>query len=111
MLGADRCTAFQAKINKAVKVVDGKGCETSIALTIVYINIDIPNFLTPDGIKYQGTWAIKNSEGSQNRLVGIYDRYARTIKECKVQGEWDGTYNLTDLPTGDYWYVIKLNGP
>jgi gliding motility-associated-like protein len=23
---------------------------------------------------------------------------------------WDGFYNKADLPTGDYWYIIKLNG-
>ena len=23
---------------------------------------------------------------------------------------WDGFYNQADLPTGDYWYIIKLNG-
>ena len=23
---------------------------------------------------------------------------------------WDGFYQQTELPTGDYWYIIKLNG-
>ena len=25
--------------------------------------------------------------------------------------KWDGKYNGTELPTGDYWYVVKLNDP
>jgi gliding motility-associated-like protein len=25
-----------------------------------------------------------------------------------VNQKWDGTYNGEPLPTGDYWYVIKL---
>ncbi|MCB0473877.1 MAG: T9SS type B sorting domain-containing protein, partial [Flavobacteriaceae bacterium] len=24
---------------------------------------------------------------------------------------WDGTYNGKLLPSGDYWYVVKLNDP
>lgn len=28
----------------------------------------------------------------------------------RVGDSWDGTYNGQELPTGDYWYVIKLKG-
>ena len=24
---------------------------------------------------------------------------------------WDGRYNGTELPTGDYWYVVNPNSP
>jgi len=97
--------------NYLVRVVDGKGCETSIEVPMVYIDIEIPNFFTPDGDGYKDTWKIINSEGFPDMYVRIYDRYGRTLKEYIGQGEWDGSYNKTDLPTGDYWYVIKLNGP
>ncbi len=94
-----------------VRVVDGLGCETSINIPMEYIDIEIPNFFTPDGDGYKDTWAIRNSEGFPDIYIRIYDRYGRTIKEWIGQGEWDGSYNKADLPTGDYWYVIKLNGP
>lgn len=97
--------------NYLVRVVDGKGCETSIEVPMEFIDIEIPNFFTPDGDGYKDTWAIKNSEAFPDIYVKIYDRYGRTIKEFIGQGEWDGSYNKTDLPTGDYWYIIKLNGP
>ena len=94
-----------------VRVVDGKGCETSLDFSMEFIDIEIPNFFTPDGDGYKDTWVIGNSEGFPDLYVRIYDRYGRTIKEFKGRGEWDGSYNKADLPTGDYWYVIKLKGP
>ena len=97
--------------NSTVRVVDGKGCEASIDIALEFIDIEIPNFFTPDGDGYKDTWVIKNSEGFPNMQVRLYDRYGRTIKEWIGQGEWDGSYNKSDLPTGDYWYVLKLNGP
>ena len=46
-----------------------------------------------------------------NLWVSVYDRYGRTvfILEDNPEG-WDGFYEKNTLPTGDYWYVIKLNG-
>ena len=39
----------------------------------------------------------------------IFDRYGRMIATLKIGGYWDGTYNGVALPTGDYWYVVRLN--
>ncbi|TMM59266.1 T9SS type B sorting domain-containing protein [Maribacter algarum] len=97
--------------NYLVRVVDGKGCEASVQVPMEFIDIEIPNFFTPDGDGYKDKWIIKNTEAFPDIYVRIYDRYGRTIKEFIGQGEWDGSYNKVDLPTGDYWYVIKLNGP
>lgn len=97
--------------NYLMRVLDSKGCEASLEVPLEYIDIEIPNFFTPDGDGYKDTWIIKNSAGFPDMYVRLYDRYGRTIKEFIGQGEWDGSYNKTDLPTGDYWYVIKLNGP
>ncbi len=94
-----------------VRVVDGKGCEASLDIEMEFIDIEIPNFFTPDGDGNNDTWVIRNSEGFPDIYVKIFDRYGRTVKEWIRQGEWDGSYNNADLPTGDYWYVIKLNGP
>ncbi len=94
-----------------MRVIDSKGCEANLEVPMEYIDIEIPNFFTPDGDGYKDTWIIKNSAGFPDIYVRLYDRYGRTIKEFIGQGEWDGSYNKADLPTGDYWYVIKLNGP
>jgi len=94
-----------------VRVVDGKGCEASLEIPIEFFDIEVPNFFTPDDDGYKDKWIIKNSKAFPNIYVRIYGRYGRSIKEFRVQGEWNGSYNKVDLPTGEYWYVIKLNGP
>ena len=52
----------------------------------------------------------------ENMEVFVYDRYGRLLAEFqgirqKTQGEpgWDGTYQDKAMPSGDYWYLIKLN--
>ncbi|WP_298487946.1 T9SS type B sorting domain-containing protein [uncultured Maribacter sp.] len=92
------------------KVIDSKGCEASIEIPLEYIDIEIPNFFTPDGDGFNDTWVIKNVEGFPNLWGAIYDRYGRQVKYFVKQGNWDGSYENVDLPSGDYWYVIKLNG-
>jgi gliding motility-associated-like protein len=76
-----------------------------------FIDIEIPNYFTPDGDGMNDFWIPNNLEGFPEILIKIYDRYGRVIAELSygVQG-WDGTYDGKELPTGDYWYVIKLNG-
>lgn len=93
-----------------IRVIDGKGCETTLDVPMEFIDIEIPNFFTPDGDGYKDTWVIGNSEGFPDMYIKIYDRYGRTIKEFIGKTEWDGSYKKTDLPTGDYWYILKLNG-
>ncbi|MDB4291994.1 T9SS type B sorting domain-containing protein [Maribacter sp.] len=94
-----------------VRVVDGKGCEAAIQISMVFTDIEIPNFFTPDNDGNNDVWIIENNEAFPNMFVSIYDRYGRTIKKFIGSGEWDGSYNNEDLPAGDYWYIIKLNGP
>lgn len=96
--------------NYIIKVVDGKGCEAIITGTIDFIDIVIPNFFTPDGDGKNDTWVIKNANGFPNMTVVIFDRWGRQIKKFTGTGEWDGNYDDILLPTGDYWYIIKLNG-
>ena len=93
-----------------VSVVDGKGCETAIQVPMEFIDIEIPNFFTPNGDGKNDVWIIKNNEAFPDMFVSIYDRYGRMIKSFVGSGEWDGNYNKKGLPAGDYWYIIKLNG-
>lgn len=93
-----------------VTVTDGKGCEEAIQIEAEFIDVEIPNFFTPDGDGNNDIWRIKHSETYPNMFVYIFDRYGRKLKEFVGQGEWDGSYAGEDLPAGGYWCVIKLNG-
>ncbi len=93
-----------------VRVVDGKGCEAAVQVTMEFIDIEIPNFFSPNNDGENDIWRIKNANAYPNMTVQIFDRYGRTIKKFIGEGEWNGSYNGDDLPTGDYWYIIRMNG-
>jgi len=94
-----------------VTVIDENGCEVSAQIFMEFIDIEIPNFFTPDGDGMNDYWIPDNIEGYPEILIKIYDRYGRVVaEETIVPNGWDGIYHGNELPTGDYWYVIKLNG-
>ncbi|WP_010182967.1 T9SS type B sorting domain-containing protein [Aquimarina agarilytica] len=96
---------------------------------IKVINLEIPNVFNPDSSNYaETTWypdrltvfTTNNLDPDpfidyENMEVLVFDRYGRMLKEFKgiklrENGEgWDGTYGGSVMPSGDYWYLIKLN--
>ncbi|WP_430428628.1 T9SS type B sorting domain-containing protein [Maribacter litoralis] len=94
-----------------VRVVDENGCSTVANIFMEFIDIELPNFFTPDGDGQNDLWIPRNIEQYPEILIKIFDRYGRVVSEQSVDSEgWDGTYLDNELPTGDYWYVVKLNG-
>ncbi|CAM4414381.1 T9SS type B sorting domain-containing protein [Zobellia roscoffensis] len=94
-----------------VTVVDENGCETTESIFMEFIDIEIPNFFTPNGDGANDIWKPKNIEIYPDIFVSIYDRYGRTVYRFKDNEDgWDGFYQESNLPSGDYWYIIKLNG-
>ncbi|TDS18624.1 gliding motility-associated-like protein [Maribacter caenipelagi] len=94
-----------------VRVVDENGCSTVANIFMEFIDIELPNFFTPDGDGQNDLWIPRNIEQYPQILIKIFDRYGRVVSEQAVDSEgWDGTYLDNELPTGDYWYVVKLNG-
>lgn len=94
-----------------VTVTDENGCSISQDIFMEFIDIEIPTFFTPDGDGLNDTWAPENITQYPNIFIKIFDRYGRTLFFFNGnQDSWDGQYQLSDLPTGDYWYIIRLNG-
>ncbi len=94
-----------------VTVIDQNGCEATAEIFLEFIDIEFPDFFTPDGDGMNDIWIPDNLEGFPDVLIKIYDRYGRVVEEMtrNVKG-WDGNYDGKPLPTGDYWYVVKLEG-
>ena len=89
-------------------VRDVRGCIIEEILEIK--DIEIPNFFTPDGDGINDTWYPRNIDIYGNITVSIFDRYQRLIVDFKGnQSSWDGFYKNKLLPSGDYWYFIRLN--
>ncbi len=95
----------------AVTVVDENGCESTANIFMEFIDIEIPNFFTPDGDGQNDLWIPRNIAQFPNLFLNVFDRYGRVVYRLADSPDgWDGFYQENTLPTGDYWYVIKLNG-
>lgn len=94
-----------------VMVTDANGCSAVAQIAMEFIDIEIPEFFTPDGDGINDTWMPRNTEGFPEILIYVYDRYGRNLGEMGYDHiGWNGMYQNNPLPTGDYWYVIKLEG-
>ncbi|MEO8234368.1 MAG: T9SS type B sorting domain-containing protein [Flavobacterium sp.] len=89
-----------------VTVTDSKGCTDTETKAVVFIPIKIDNVYTPgDG----SGWGPKNTSNYPDIVTYIYDRYGRKVAELLEGQKWYGKYNGQELPSGDYWYVIKVD--
>ncbi|RIV44864.1 T9SS type B sorting domain-containing protein, partial [Flagellimonas pelagia] len=93
-----------------VKVVDNRGCESEESITLNLTDLSIPNFFTPNNDGQNDFWKPRNMELFPNIQTYIFDRYGRKIKIMGALDKgWDGHYESKPLPSGDYWYIVKLN--
>ncbi|WP_296385395.1 T9SS type B sorting domain-containing protein [Winogradskyella sp.] len=92
-----------------VIVTDSAGCSATAEIELEFEDICIPNWFTPNGDGVTDTWAPGCIENYPNLTFDIFDRYGRKVATYHVGQVWDGRYNGTELPTGDYWFVVKTN--
>ncbi|MDO1500468.1 T9SS type B sorting domain-containing protein [Winogradskyella maritima] len=92
-----------------VTVMDSNGCTASVTAFFEYIDVCIPNYFTPNGDGVLDGWGPGCAQQYRNLTFDIFDRYGRKIATLNVDQKWDGKYKGKELPTGDYWYVVKLN--
>jgi gliding motility-associated-like protein len=95
--------------NYTVVVTDGSGCSAEASIFMEFIDICIPNYFTPNGDGVNDGWAPGCAQNYPNLEFDIFDRYGRMVGTYRVGQYWDGRYNNQELPTGDYWYVVRLN--
>ncbi len=96
--------------NVTIMVRDQNGCVANLVMPFDFDGMpDIPNFFTPDGDNLNDYWRIGNSSFFPDLEVKIYDRYGRVVAILDQVKGWDGTYEGSELPTGDYWYVVNAN--
>ena len=109
--GSDNTFYINRTDTYTVTVVDENGCEAVASIYMEFIDIDIPNFFTPNGDAENQFWKPKNDEGFPEILTIIFDRYGREVYRMGAGDRgWNGLYQQKELPTGDYWYIIKLQG-
>ena len=70
-----------------------------------------PRFFTPNGDGINDTWNIWDLRNNQSAVVDLYDRYGKFIKKFRTTTfGWDGKLNNYELPSTDYWFVVKYLG-
>jgi gliding motility-associated-like protein len=67
-----------------------------------------PKYFTPNGDSLNDYWRIKFSENEPNLMVTIFDRYGKLMTQFdSINIGWDGTYQGNQMPSTDYWFVVK----
>ncbi|WP_035652566.1 T9SS type B sorting domain-containing protein, partial [Flavobacterium sp. ASV13] len=92
-----------------VVVRDQNGCTSTITVPAIYVDVCLDNYFTPNGDGVYDTWGPGCTNIYNNLEFSIFDRYGRVIAKYHYGQKWDGRYNGEELPSGDYWYVLKLN--
>lgn len=95
--------------NYTVTVTDSNGCTASATGFFEFIDICVTNYFTPNNDGNQDEWGPGCTNQYDNLTFSIFDRYGRKVATLGVGQKWNGKYNGKELPTGDYWYVVKLN--
>jgi gliding motility-associated-like protein len=92
-----------------VTVTDANGCTATASIYMEYVDVCITNYFTPNGDLVQDEWGPGCTDQYPNLTFDIFDRYGRVVASLHAGEKWDGKYKGIELPTGDYWYVVKLN--
>ncbi|MGH2665260.1 T9SS type B sorting domain-containing protein [Flavobacterium sp.] len=108
--GTDNTFVYESTGNYTVTVTDNSGCSVTLTQPFEFIPIFIPNVFTPNGNGGNDVWGPTNTSNYKNLTTDIYDRYGRKVAELKEGYFWDGKYEGKELPSGDYWYVVKVDG-
>lgn len=88
-----------------VYVRDAHGCGMDTKEVVL---MHYPNFFTPNGDGVHDKWRIKLSYMEPNMEITVMDRYGKVVTSFDSKSEgWDGTLNGAQLPSTDYWFVVK----
>lgn len=88
-----------------VYVRDKNGC--GVVTQEVYL-LNYMKFFTPNGDGENEYWQISGSQFEPNLEINIFDRYGKLLTSFKGHDRgWDGIYNGQNMPTNDYWFVVK----
>jgi gliding motility-associated-like protein len=80
-------------------------------VTREFFHLAVQPFFTPNGDGVNDLFEIEGIDALTDYEINLYDRYGKLIKNSVREPlRWDGTYNNRDMPSGDYWYTVKIEG-
>ncbi|MEZ4802999.1 MAG: T9SS type B sorting domain-containing protein [Gelidibacter sp.] len=88
-----------------IYVRDRNGC--GIITKEVYL-LNYMKFFTPNGDGENEVWQILGAPFEPDLQVTIFDRYGKTLNSFTGNDPgWNGSYNGHNMPSNDYWFVVK----
>ncbi len=88
-----------------ITVTDELGCSSTYVIEGLRLNIDVPVYFYPEKEK----WQIRNLEYFNEVRIDIYNRFGKLIFSTNDSSiGWDGTYKGNNMPSADYWFVLKI---
>lgn len=74
-------------------------------------HIVVPKFITPNNDGYNDSFKLIGLDYFESSYIEIYDRYGKLLAAGKgANFNWRGRLNGRELPSNDYWYVIRISG-
>ncbi|MFN8348035.1 MAG: gliding motility-associated C-terminal domain-containing protein [Spirosomataceae bacterium] len=99
----DRTTTYK------ITVTNEQGCVVQGEVTVIVIDLTIPNGFTPNDDGTNDTWEIAGIREYPNCTVEIFNRWGNVIYSNKgYETPWDGKWNGETVPVGTYYYQIYL---
>ena len=102
--------SFYTGINQSFKnTFYFKSSNNCIETKKIYLYKDLPNLLTPNGDGKNDVWNLSYINDLVH--VKIFNRLGRIVFEANKDNQpiiWDGKYQLRNLPSDTYWYIIDL---
>jgi len=71
-------------------------------------NILVPRFFTPNNDGVNDKWSVSSRTGLEVRNISVFNRYGTLLVQLSPSEEWDGSLNGNNLPSGSYWYSVKI---
>lgn len=91
-----------------VRVRERNGCGEDVQTD--YLHFVIPLYFTPNGDGDHDTFNLIGIETYGESEVSIFNRHGKLLKMTKnAPFSWNGMFNNEQLPSSDYWYVIRVN--
>ncbi len=74
-----------------------------------FIHLVIPKFFTPNADGYNDQFLPEGLEFFTSYELSIFNRFGQLLKNTSENNPaWDGTFNGTQMPSGNYWYRLRL---
>lgn len=85
------------------------GSVTSASAKVTVWDCSIPNAFSPNGDNTHDTWNLNFLKNFPGSTVEVFTRGGNLVYEQRTNNNsWNGTYNGKPLPTGVYYYIIRI---